>query len=195
MKDIDNGTSRVVDELFIALQAIFPAFKQAWPTQSELDEAKYHWTCAFLDSGLNDLSKIALGIKKCRMLNMAFVPNCGQFIAMCERNSDDLGLPSIHSAYKEACENSHPSAKDKKWTHAVVHHAWKECGSYNLSNWSQYQSRPLFERNYEIACRMFAEGMPLHKIDLALPVAEQVIIKTKKTAADHLSCLRSILSK
>ncbi len=184
---IDARTAKIIDRLFLRLCGIFPAFRQAWPSQEEYNSAKYEWTTAFVSAKLSDVNKIKFGLDKFKGLKNPFVPTPGQFIAMCNPSPGEMGMPSMHMAYKEACENSHPSVKNKEWSHPTVHHAWKECGSYNLSNWAQVQSRPLFERNYEIACRLFSNGEKLHKIDLAIEAPDKVVVINKNVGSSALS--------
>lgn len=78
---------RIVNKLFLSFQAIFPAFKQAWPTQAELDNSKREWVKAFKQAGLNDVEVIKRGLAKYRLLENPFVPSPGQFIAMCQREA------------------------------------------------------------------------------------------------------------
>ena len=82
-RSIDDRTGEVIDRLFVRLCGIFPAFRQAWPTQTEYNSGKYEWTQAFINAKLNDLNKIKLGIDRFAQLHKPFVPTPGQFIAMC----------------------------------------------------------------------------------------------------------------
>ena len=40
---ISDETAHVVNILFRELKAIFPAFRQAWPTDQEFNRAKSNW--------------------------------------------------------------------------------------------------------------------------------------------------------
>lgn len=78
-----GGTKDIIDGLFEALLSIYPAFKQAWPTQSIIDDAKNQWLLAFQQARLNDVELIKEGLKKARLSTSNFVPSVGQFIEMC----------------------------------------------------------------------------------------------------------------
>lgn len=58
-KTLPPGTIDVVNALFKELQAIFPAWKQAWPDDDALKAAKRSWTKAFIVEGINQLEQIS----------------------------------------------------------------------------------------------------------------------------------------
>ena len=92
---IDTNTMEVVDKLFNDLIAVFPAFKQAWPTTDVMDTAKRIWTLAFMMEGFNDLEAIKRGIVEYSLLKNPFIPTAGQFIEMCRVKS----IPACHRDY------------------------------------------------------------------------------------------------
>lgn len=94
---------KIVNRLFEVFQGIFPAFKQAWPTETEFEIAKREWMKAFKQVGLNDTEMIAIGVSKFRLMPTPFVPSPGQFIALCTpdvrpqwdtRDKADFKLPA-----------------------------------------------------------------------------------------------------
>lgn len=103
-KDIETETGLLINQLFIRLCALFPAFKQAWPNQEVYNCAKRMWTAAFIESGLNNWQEIEKGLLKFSLLTNPFVPTAGQFIQMCKneitppkdtRNHEDFLLPCL----------------------------------------------------------------------------------------------------
>lgn len=191
IQQIDEGSARVVNALFKELCSIFPAWKQAWPNDAALKAAKATWIKAFAKAGINSLEQIRYGIEACRDLGQDFAPSVGRFIKMCEPTAEMLGLPSADKAYAEACRNAHPSA-DRKWTHAAVMHAANETGFYNLNTLKEDESKKLFNRNYDIACRMVAKGEPLKEIPKALPSEVSVPAKPE-TVNRELAKMRAML--
>lgn len=188
---INEKSARVVNSLFRELQSIFPAWRQAWPNDKALDHAKATWTKGFRDAGITSIEQIKFGIQACRNLGQDFAPSVGRFIKMCEPTAEMLGLPSADKAYAEACRNAHPSA-DRKWTHAAVMHAANETGFYNLNTLKEDESKKLFNRNYDIACRMVAKGEPLKEIPKALPSEVSVPAKPE-TVNRELAKMRAML--
>lgn len=155
---LDAQTMDVVNDLFTTLRRILPAFKNAWPTQAEYQGAKKEWVKAFMQVGLSDIGMIKRGVEKIRVLDTPFIPSPGQFIAMCDYDLEELNLPSVDMAYKEACKNSHPCEKNKRWSHVTVKHAWSSTGGWDLQHQDEKQTRPRFERNYKYAINLYRKG-------------------------------------
>lgn len=167
---VDPQTGDVVDKIFRQLQAIFPAWRQAWPDDKALSAARRSWTKGLMAARINTLEQVRFGIEQCRKSGSPFAPSVGQFVKWCSPTAEMLGLPSEAKAYREATRNAHPCmAGITQWSHAAVHHAAKECGFYNLNKLPEDVSRKLFDRNYAIAVRMVLEGAPLAPIPQALP--------------------------
>ena len=195
MNDITNDydlITEIINELFLEFQSIFPAFKQAWPSQEIFDSAKKTWIKAFIEAGMQDLSVLQYGLKALRASKSPFVPTPGQFIEMCKPSPESFGLPSVMDAYKEACRNSHPFA-DKKWTHIAVFEAAFQTGSHELKTMTMKESYPIFAHNYEIMMRRVMNGEKLEKkIDKAIP--EKINSpSTKEVARNALESLKQSL--
>lgn len=152
-------TASIVNYLFEKLIAISPAFKQAWPNESEFQATKKEWVLAFVESNINSIEFLKKGLAALRKSPTPFVPSPGEFIEMCYPSPEDIGAPSLESAYREATYNSHPSSgEDKKWTHDVVRHAWLATGSWILSQYTRDKSLALFKKHYEHAIFLYASG-------------------------------------
>lgn len=79
----NEATKLVIDELFESLIAIYPAYKQSWPTQEVIDSAKKQWLISFVDSNLTDIAQIKKGLAKARESESEFIPSPGRFISWC----------------------------------------------------------------------------------------------------------------
>jgi hypothetical protein len=166
----DAGTVQVINALFRELMAIFPAWKQAWPDQEAINAAKATWTKAFMAERITKVEQIRFGIEQCRKVGSDFAPSVGKFIQLCQPTPEMLGLPTLESAFREACRNAHPAmAGQANWSHDAVWHAAKESGFESLNRLETSLARKLFERNYVITLRRLVEGLPLQKMPLALP--------------------------
>lgn len=187
-QQIDSGTARVVNALFQELQAIFPAWRQAWPDDKALAAAKKSWIKGFMAADITKIEQIRYGLEQCRADGCVFVPSVGQFIAWCRPTAEMLGLPELDKAYREAVTNSHPAATPR-WSHPAVHHAACETGFYALNHLQEEQSRKLFARNYEATVRMVMAGEPLREIPKALPTS--VSVSTPAVGRKALAELRS----
>lgn len=188
---IDQGTASVVNKLFVELQSIFPAWKQAWPTTEALDAAKKSWIKGFMAAGINSLDQIRFGIQQCRKSGGDFAPSVGRFIRWCEPTPEMMGLPDAAKAYREACANAHPAAT-RNWSHPAVEHAACETGFYELTSLPEERSRKLFDRNYAITVRMVMTGQPLKKIVEGLPDPYSVSdVRTEEVGRAALAALRA----
>ena len=81
---IPDNAQELVDRLFVRLVAIFPAAKQAFPSQVELDEAKQVWLEQFAKSGVLNPLMLKAGIDFAAGSGNAFFPSVGQFVEWCK---------------------------------------------------------------------------------------------------------------
>lgn len=186
----DQLTAKIVNKLFLTFQSIFPAFKQAWPTDVEFEQAKLEWVKAFSQVGLHDLDAIKCGVEKFRVMPNPFVPSPGQFIDMC-RLHDDQSIPSIHEAWLEV--KSKLSDPERIWSHVAIQHAYKQTGSWDLKHLSEKDAKSLFARNYEITKRMLKEGKELEPIMIAIPKQYHATKRTDEARLDAIKKMRELL--
>ncbi|MFJ4589084.1 replication protein P [Pseudomonas moraviensis] len=168
-KQLPPGTAEVVNALFKELQAIFPAWKQAWPDDVALKAAKRSWIKAFLAAGINELEQIRYGLQNCRQIGGDFAPSVGKFIKWCQPTPEMLGIPSHDKAFREALENSHPSRFGaRNWSHAAVRHAALQCELHNLGDLIPEKASKVFDRAYDITIRRLVQGLPLEDIAVGI---------------------------
>lgn len=185
-----SGTVEVINKLFRELQAIFPAWKQAWPDAQALAAAKISWTKAFMAEQITQIEQIRYGIEQCRKLETPFAPSSGEFIAMSRPTPEMLGLPPLGDALHEAVSNAHPAmTATATWSHPAVYHAATEVGFHDLRSLGSDAVRRLFERSYTMAARAVFRGEPLRVMPKALP--EEVSIRTPKVGRDALKSIRA----
>lgn len=189
---VDPATAEVVNKLFAELQSIFPAWKQAWPTEQALNAAKRTWIKGFMRAGLTSLEQIRYGIDRCRESGADFAPSVGKFIQWCRPTPELLGLPSANAAYREACRIAHPAA-DRTGIHPAVYHAACETGFFELASLPEEKSRRLFDRAYELTVQMVLNGQPLREIPKALP--EKVSVSNPAAGRAALAVLRQMLKE
>ncbi len=164
-KQLAAATVDVVNALFKELQAIFPAWKQAWPDDEALATAKRSWIKAFMAAGINTLEQIRFGVERCRALGRPFAPSVGEFVAMCQPTPEEMGIPPLARALAETLENFHPSrAGSRHWTHPAVRHAALQCEAQNLGSMEVERGEKVFARAYDITIRMLVAGEPLGDI-------------------------------
>ena len=168
-KQLPPGTADVVNALFKELQAIFPAWKQAWPDAESLNAAKRSWIKAFIVAGITTLEQIRYGLQNCRQIGGDFAPSVGKFIKWCQPTPEMLGIPSHDRAFREALENSHPSRFGARtWSHAAVRHAALQCEMHNLGDLIPEKASKVFDRAYDITIRRLVQGLPLEDIAVGI---------------------------
>ncbi len=168
-KQLPPGTAEVVNALFKELQAIFPAWKQAWPDDDALKAAKRSWIKAFVAAEINTLEQIRYGLLNCRQFGGDFAPSVGKFIKWCQPTAEMLGIPSRDRAFREALENSNPSrAGNRTWSHPAVRHAALQCELHNLAGQVSEKASRIFDRAYDITIRLLVQGKPLEDIAIGI---------------------------
>jgi hypothetical protein len=152
---VDDQTGEVIEKIFRELQAIFPAWKQAWPDDASKNTAMRSWTKRFIDAGLSNLDQVRYGIEECRRSTSPFAPSVGQFIDWCTPGPELFGMPNTSDAWMEALMGS--------YSHEGVRIAANETGIFDLRAAKQDDKaiRARFDRAYVIVIRRAQEGRPL----------------------------------
>jgi len=197
-REIDQDSALVVNKLFRELQAIFPAWKQAWPDDAALETAKRSWTKAFMAAGITRVEQIRFGLAAARTNGGDFMPSSGKFVKWCTPSPEQLGLPSGDRAFREALAMAHPAMAARiddasAWSHIAVRHAALEAGLYTLGRLQMDPARKLFDRAYELTCKMVLAGEPLREIPKALPAHATVPADPAK-AREALQAMRAALA-
>lgn len=191
---IGTQTAQIVNGLFTQLKAICPAYKQSWPTQEIYETAKRLWIETFIAQGISSIERLKFGLNKLALEEKPFIPSVGQFIAMCTPTPEDLGLPTLDAAYREACRNSHPCETSKKWSHQAVYHAWTMTDNWALRTQPTTESLPLFKYAYEQTADMLLRGEKLKPIPKALPEnIHEPATRTPEKARDAIAAMKAIL--
>jgi hypothetical protein len=148
-EQLNNFARENINNVFARLKAIFPAWRNAYPDDAELAEAKKIWVRGFIDAGINSTEQVAAGMRKARLSGVDFFPSVGKFIAWCKPQPEDIGLPPASSAYQEAAYHAgHPSRR--VWSHPAVYAAGGRCGWFDLRNGDISEAR--FKTIYADVC-------------------------------------------
>lgn len=152
---INEETAKIVNLLFKELQAIFPAFKQAWPDQEAFNCAKKNWIKALMATNIHSGEQLRHGLQKCRLSTSPFAPSVGQFIQWCLPEPQDLGLPNVDEAYALSISINRQFSDYKptcQKTFAAIRHTIEKIGSMNYRSMPAEASRKAFERFYSESC-------------------------------------------
>ena len=177
---LDPHVNDVVNKIFLVFYANCVGFDTQFKDTQKLSLVKSEWVSEFSKIGFNAIGKIQRGIDKTRSTSPINIPRLAEFISWCKPSSDDLGLWTKEQAYKRVFPILRKEAMDiSDDQSAIINHAIKETGIYDLKNHSESKTRPLFEHNYEIAVRDFLSGK-LKPIPKALEDQRAEIIELSK---------------
>ena len=163
-KQLDPGTTEVVNALFKELQAIFPAWKQAWPDDEALKAAKRSW-----------IKSRRRGHQHARAdpLRHPEVPGAGYRLRP-EQRKVHQAVPADAggNGHSAACEGPGRGAGElppqqggfPHRSHAAVRHAALQCEAQNLGSMEVERAEKVFARAYDITIRMLVAGEPLGEI-------------------------------
>lgn len=164
---VDDSTREVIDELFDRVRGICSGWKQAWSTPAVMGKAKEEWLAEFMSAGLNQRELIDNGVRVLRQSKSPFVPNPATFVDWCY-SADQLGLPSLEAAYREALAKTHPaSVETARWSHAAVYHAAARTGFSKIQSLPRDLGLKALEEQYSKIRREIARGNNLPPIPMA----------------------------
>lgn len=124
-----------VNDIFRALQAAFPAWRNAFPDDASLKAAKSSWVKGLMAAGVTEFKQIARGVEKARLSESDFFPSVGKFVGWCRLTPEDMGLPEEDAAWREVCQHCH-HILIHTWSHAVVYEAGRRVGWFDVRNCS-----------------------------------------------------------
>lgn len=128
-----------INEIFSRMQAICPAWKQAFSSTEELNLAKQEWTIGFYDSGVKSKQAVDYGLNKLRQSGNPFIPPVGQFIDWCRDGIMPAGTKNALESYKEVCAyQCLPCEKRQPCT--LSQESWHTLNNLgDLPNWRQME--------------------------------------------------------
>jgi len=158
---LDPHATDVVNKLFAFFYSVCRGFDKQYQDPKRLNIEKTQWIRAFMDVGFNNLEKIQLGIKNCRLESPINTPTIGQFIKWCTPQPKNIGLPAPEQAYEIAIHINQQFSDYKptcQKTYTVIRHVINQIGSMEFRSMSADKAFKTFDRYYSITCNQFVEG-------------------------------------
>ena len=84
---VSEETRKFVNHIFCELQAAFPAWKQAFPSDESLAAAKITWMKALVEERITGKEQISQGLRMARKSESDFFPSVGKFISWCKTSA------------------------------------------------------------------------------------------------------------
>ncbi|MCR3931246.1 replication protein P [Aeromonas caviae] len=165
-RPLTDRDSKMVATLFEQLKAVFPAWKQAFPTDDHQRRALAEWTRALVDAGCTSREQLQLGMRMARSHGGDFFPSTSKFIKWCEVTPESLGLPTLDSALVEV--------RTRRYTHPAVELAAKAT-SWERQTLSADAYRAVFDQAYAQLVRRMMAGEDLNaEVMKGLPTRAQI---------------------
>jgi hypothetical protein len=139
---LNHEARELVNKLFDSLKAAKPASSSAYPDEQSWRNGKIAYVRALIENEVTDQRLIALGIKRARKDLSPFFPSTGQFVAWCQPQSVDVGLPEAAHAFFMVCSGAH-SPHQMKWPHGALYELGRRLG------WSELHQGKVSEKAFK----------------------------------------------
>ncbi len=148
------------------MQAIFPAWRQAFSTDAEAAEMRRQWALGLVEAGITDSDVIKAGLAKARRSKSPFIPSVGQFVAWCgEAARERIGFPTVESVLAQITQYSHgmkfPPNDPKFWPviHPVAYWIYQHVDKYAVAHARQDEALRLVRIVYDEAVERAVQGL------------------------------------
>lgn len=163
-------------------------YNDLW-SKEVIGDTKMAWYSRLVDEGIT-AAALRMGYKKCLKDKrfMKFPPNIREFIELCTIGPEDMGLPSLEDAYRDACGVSN---KPRHLIHEAVRAAVLRFGEYDLRNRTDGQVKKEFMFIYSMIVKSLLEtGQLPVEVPKALPRPEDVIVTTREGIRNGMRMLK-----
>jgi hypothetical protein len=147
-----------------ALNQIFALFRlnyhnqyyAAFPDAEQLRQIKKLWLESLSDYPVEHILKGA----RHAIEHSEYLPTLNRMLECCQQGLADLGLPTAHDAYVEACRAASPKSA-QAWSHPAVYLAGRDSDWFFLANTTERTSWPVFKEHYDRYCTRVLRGESL----------------------------------
>ncbi|MBK6736633.1 MAG: hypothetical protein IPG64_01480 [Haliea sp.] len=147
-----------------ALNQIFALFRlnyhnqyyAAFPDAEQLRQIKKLWLESLSDYPVEHILKGA----RHAIEHSEYLPTLNRMLECCQQGLADLGLPTAHDAYVEACRAASPKSA-QAWSHPAVYLAGRDSDWFFLANTTERTSWPVFKEHYDRYCARVLRGESL----------------------------------
>lgn len=192
MSKADIGT---IEYVFAELQAIFPKWRELWPSEDALDAAKRSWSKTLVEQGINTSQLIEYGLKAARATGWARPPAAGQFCAWgWEGKQSAQGVPTLKQAQESILRRvRYPETQLK----GVMYHILTELDWHRAKQASAEQLRDMVEAAWTTTIGLWKANRPLRQPQKAAAIEKkprQFTVADKRAAKEALANLLSTMT-
>lgn len=185
--------AEIFNRFFTALQTVFPAWRNAFPTTEHLESAKRQWLEALTENGIDSSEKLNIGLRKARTEGGEFFPSPAKFVAWCKPTPEDYRLPTFDAAYREVSSKC-GYVGHVEWSHPAVYHAITQVGIFDFGQMSHDKALSAFKNAYKLTVESVMRGEKLPEVPKAIERKEPQK-SDPNTAHIHLAAMKKLLSK
>lgn len=175
-----------------ALNQIFALFRlnyhnqyyAAYPNEEQLRQIKKLWLESLSDFPVEHILKGA----KHAIEHSEYLPTLNRMLECCQQGLAELGLPTPHDAFVEACRAPSPKSS-QRWSHPAVYLAGRDSDWFFLANNTERTSWPVFKEHYDGYCARVLRGETL---EIPAPAALEQIPSSPLSPDEQLSRLREL---
>ena len=128
----------------------------AYPDAQQLKQIKKLWLESLADYPVEQILKGA----RYAIEHSEYLPTLNRMLECCQQGLVELGLPSPHDAYVEACQAPSPKSA-QAWSHPAVYLAGRDSDWFFLANNTERTSWPVFREHYQQYCTRVLRGETL----------------------------------
>jgi len=128
----------------------------AFPDAGQLNQIKKLWLESLADFPVEQILRGA----RHAIEHSEYLPTLNRMLECCQQGLSDLGLPSPHDAYMEACRAPSPKSA-QRWSHPAVYLAGRDSDWFFLANNTERTSWPVFKEHYQAYCTRVLRGEQL----------------------------------
>ncbi len=182
---LDQVCAQLVDQVFIKFALLCREYDAMYADKRRENAEKLQWTLAFTKHNIKTKPQIQDAIDQTELHKWGKPPQLGQFLEWCKPSFRKLGLLDKHQAYDLAIKVNRQFGETIPMTESqsmVLRRAINHTGSFTLRNLPESQTRPVFERNYEIIVNQWIDGK-FEDIPLGITDKTDETIELKKQEA------------
>jgi hypothetical protein len=175
-----------------ALNQVFALFRlnyhnqyyAAFPDAEQLRQIKKLWLESLSDYPVEHILRGA----RHAIEHSEYLPTLNRMLECCQQGMADLGLPTPHDAFVEACRAPSPKSA-QRWSHPAVYLAGRDSDWFFLANNTERKSWPVFKEHYDRYCSRVLRGEAL---EVPAPAVLEQVPASPLSAEEQLSRIREL---
>lgn len=150
----------LINDLLAQLREIFPAWRQAFKSDEDVQGTKVQWIRGLIENGITSDEKINAGLRMARQSESPFIPSVGTFIAWCNKaQAERLNLPTIDQTITQVLDYSRTKgALDQVDIHPFSYYVYQRVSIFNLQRANAKEALALISPAYQEAHAQALKG-------------------------------------